>query len=239
MLLIILILSCLRSAKFGLLRNGEYIGVSALLNQHTKFAKLSVGKHVVTAKQRKGSKDPLLPLRIALSGLYPITKVEVSYEPQPKNLFTFRVNDEDLYSLTKEEVDFDPSKTESIEAELEVNEIRAFYGSFPWIIDEIEEKIQKALGMSQLSCLNVQQLHCKSWVANEFLDLLTCYDLPEQGLDKLRLKGFKSQCDPFEEEMVTRLVNMCPQISHLELSYMYQIEEEVRMSIVSLFRQIV
>ena len=41
-----------KSAKFGLLRKGEYIGVSALLNQHTKFAKLSVGKHVTTAKQR-------------------------------------------------------------------------------------------------------------------------------------------------------------------------------------------
>ena len=41
-----------KSAKFGLLRKGEYIGVSALLNLNTKFAKLSVGKHVVTAKKR-------------------------------------------------------------------------------------------------------------------------------------------------------------------------------------------
>ena len=64
-----------KSAKFGLLRKGEYIGVSALLNQHTKFAKLSVGKHVVTAKQRQGSQDPLLPLSIAVNGLGLISKV--------------------------------------------------------------------------------------------------------------------------------------------------------------------
>ena len=39
-----------KSARFGLLRKGQYIGVSAVLNTHTKFAKLQVGKHVVTAK---------------------------------------------------------------------------------------------------------------------------------------------------------------------------------------------
>ena len=41
-----------KSARFGLLRKGQYIGVSAVLNTHTKFAKLQVGKHIVTAKQR-------------------------------------------------------------------------------------------------------------------------------------------------------------------------------------------
>ena len=41
-----------KSAKFGLLRKGEYTGVSVVYNAHTKFAKLAVGKHVVTAKQR-------------------------------------------------------------------------------------------------------------------------------------------------------------------------------------------
>ena len=40
----------LRSAKFGLMRKGEYIGVSVLFNTLTKFAKLQVGKHVVNAK---------------------------------------------------------------------------------------------------------------------------------------------------------------------------------------------
>ena len=65
----------------------------------------------------------------------------MSYEPQPKNKFIFRVNDEDLYSLTKEEVDFDPSKTESLEVYLIVNEIEAISCSIPYIIDEVEDRI--------------------------------------------------------------------------------------------------
>ena len=80
----------------------------------TKFAKLSVGKHVVTAKQRSGSNDSYFPLAIALSDLSPLTKMWVDYEPQPKNIFVFKVNDEDIYSLAKEEIDFDPSKTTSL-----------------------------------------------------------------------------------------------------------------------------
>ena len=39
-----------KCAKFGFLLRGEYIGASVLLNYHTKFAKLKVGKHVVSAK---------------------------------------------------------------------------------------------------------------------------------------------------------------------------------------------
>ena len=39
-----------KTAKFGLLRRGEYIGVSILFNMLTKFGKLSVGKHVVSVK---------------------------------------------------------------------------------------------------------------------------------------------------------------------------------------------
>ena len=39
-----------KSAKFGLMLKGEYIGVSVALNTQTKFAKLAVGKQVVTAK---------------------------------------------------------------------------------------------------------------------------------------------------------------------------------------------
>ena len=39
-----------KNAKFGLLRKGEYINVTAILNLHTKFAKLQVGKNCVTAR---------------------------------------------------------------------------------------------------------------------------------------------------------------------------------------------
>ena len=97
-----------KSAKFALMCKGEYISVSILYNMLTKFAKLSVGKHVVSAKQRH-TKEPLFTLAIALSGLHPLAKVWVDYLPQPKNTFFFKVNDEDIYSLKKEEVDFDPS----------------------------------------------------------------------------------------------------------------------------------
>ena len=102
-----------KSAKFGLLRSGEYIGITVLLNTLTKFGKLSVGKHVVSAKQRS-SGEPIFPLAIALSGLHPLTKVWVDYEPQPKNSFKIRINDADYYSLVKEEAEFDPTKIEKL-----------------------------------------------------------------------------------------------------------------------------
>ena len=81
-----------------------------------------MGKHVVSARQRHGSQDPLLPLAIALSGLAPLSKVWVEYVPLPKNTFIFRVNDADIYSLVKEEADYDPSKIETLKVTLEVNE---------------------------------------------------------------------------------------------------------------------
>ena len=81
-----LFLCVFRSAKFGLMRKGEYIGVSILLNMLTKFGKLSVGKQVVTARIRNPG-DQIFPLAIALSGLHPLTKVWVDYLPHPKNIF--------------------------------------------------------------------------------------------------------------------------------------------------------
>ena len=75
-----------KSAKFGLMRRGNYIGVSVVHNTLTKFAKLAVGKHVVSTKQRH-TRDQLFPLTIAISGLYPLSKVTVDYELLPKNTF--------------------------------------------------------------------------------------------------------------------------------------------------------
>ena len=102
-----------------------------------------------------------------------------------------RINDADIYSLTKEEVDYDPSKTEALRTScLKVNDKKTISGSNPWIIDEVEEKIQTSLGLDHLNSLIIDGLVAKSWVANEFLDVLTCYDLSENGLDKLYLAGF-------------------------------------------------
>ena len=61
----------------------------------------------------------------------------------------------------------------------------------PWILEEIESKIQSDLGTEQLTSLYIESLNSKSWVANEFLDDLCNYDLPDQGLDKLILNNFR------------------------------------------------
>lgn len=98
---------------------------------------------------------------------------------------------------------------------LKVNDKEIITGSTPWIIDEVEEKIQTALGMGHLNSFDIFGLSSKSWVANEFLDVLTCYDLPELGLDKIIFNWFTPVCEPFEDEVINRLANICPHISHL------------------------
>ena len=51
--------------------------------------------------------------------------------------------------------------------------------------------------MGHLTSLRVYEMEAKSWVANEFLDLLTCFDVPDHGLDKLTLHIFHDKCEPF------------------------------------------
>ena len=93
--------------------------------------------------------------------------------------------------------------------------------------------------MDLLSSLNIIDLDCKPWVANEFLDFLTCYELPENGLNKLVFHNFQPQCGAFDEELVTRLTMMCPHLTYLQLSWMSDLTETARISIASLFRQII
>ena len=85
----------------------------------------------------------------------------------------------------------------------------------PWIAEDVSGKVESALGMKHLTSLYIYDLNCKSWVTNEFLDLMCSYDLPEQGLNKLTLTYFSKQCEPFEEEVMTRLAAMCPNITYL------------------------
>ena len=92
----------------------------------------------------------------------------------------------------KEEVDYDPTKTETLNVKLKINDKKEFAlsGNIPWIIEDVEDKIQTALGMQHLTKLNISNLNCKSWVANEFLDMLCSYDIPEQGLEKIAITNF-------------------------------------------------
>ena len=124
--------------------------------------------------------------------MHPLAKVWVEYLPQPKNTFVIKVNDADVYILPKEEVDFDPTKTKTLFVRsLKVNGKQAVFWSMPWIIDDVSDKVESALGMDSLTSLEVEELDCNSTVANEFLDLLLFgFDLPEQGLEKLVLFNF-------------------------------------------------
>ena len=121
----------------------------------------------------------------------------------------------------KEEVNYDPTKTESINVELHINDkknsngrpLYAIHGTMPWIIGDVEDKIQTVMGMENLASIFIYDFKCKSWVANEFLDMLCSYDIPEQGLEKLTFKCFIEDCKPFEDEVVTRLASICPHLS--------------------------
>ena len=84
-------------------------------NIQTSFAKLQVGKHVVSAKLTNSSRDPLFPLTLELSDLPPLTTICVNYEPHPKNQFAVLINDQDYYTLIEEEVDFDSTNNETLD----------------------------------------------------------------------------------------------------------------------------
>ena len=47
----------------------------------------------------------------------------------------------------------------------------------PWIIDDVSDKVECALGMGQLNSLYINYLNCKSQVVNEFLDLMCSYEI--------------------------------------------------------------
>ena len=134
----------IRTASYPLLLSGKLVPVSVQLNQLTKFSKLQVGKVITTAKQRKGSQNALFPLSVAMSGLYPLKKVQADYLPPPKNSFDIRVNDSDYFDLVKEALDFDPSQIDMFNCDsLKLNEVEALSGSTAWILDEVEAKMNK------------------------------------------------------------------------------------------------
>ena len=68
-----------------------------------------------------------------------------------------------MYRLVKEELDFDPTKTETLNVCLNINDKKdskgfegydwAIIGAMPFILEDIEEKIQTALGMDKFASL--------------------------------------------------------------------------------------
>ena len=87
---------------------------------------------------------------------------------KPKNRFVIRVNDADIYCLLKEEVDYDPTKTEELYVCLIINDQKendgeekwAIEKSMPWIIQDVDEKVERALGTNHLTSLYILDLKC-------------------------------------------------------------------------------
>ena len=86
----------------------------------------------------------MFPLTISIRGYEPLAKVSADYFPPPQNKFDLKVNDDSYFTLVKEESDFDPSLVELFKCDsLRLNGIEAHRGTMPWIIDEVEEMINK------------------------------------------------------------------------------------------------
>ena len=52
-------------------------------------------------------------------------------------------------------------------------------GAIPWIIDEVEDKIHTTQGNNPIHSIKIIAMQAKSWVFNQFIDLLLCQDISE------------------------------------------------------------
>ena len=71
---------------------------------------------------------------------------------------------------------------------------------------------------------------------NQYIDLLLSQDIAEHGLQKFKIMNIYQECEPFEDEIMTRLAQRCPNIKQLELTGMHKLSEAGRMQLGSLFR---
>ena len=77
-----------------------------------------------------------------------------------------RVNDADFFTLVKEEVDYDPTKTKTLHVNLNINDKKnnnndpewTIDGRVPWIVEEVSDKVESALGIEQLTSINIEYL---------------------------------------------------------------------------------
>ena len=63
--------------------------------------------------------------------------------------------------------------------------------------------------------------------------------LKDDSYEKLIINGMKQQCFPLEDDVVSRLVLSCTQLQHLELTNMCELEEETRINVAGLLRNII
>jgi hypothetical protein len=96
-----------------------------------------------------------------------------------------------------------------------------------WIIDDLEDKVNSII-KDQVHSLEVKNLDCVAWVTNELFETLLTSEFKADGLKKLVFEWFKPQCAPFNNEVMTRLVQACANLNHLQLSLMDELTEEGR-----------
>ena len=146
--------------------------------------------------------------------------------PPPKNEFSIKVNGYDYYTLVKEDIDYDPSKVETLKCEsIKLNNIEAHRGSMPWILDEVEEKLNKVYQGQQLESLEIHGLDCKSSVANLFLDFMASLDLKNDSFKNLVISKMTYKCIPIEDDVLSRLAQSCSRLEHLEMTEMNEIDK--------------
>ena len=65
----------------------------------------------------------------------------------------------------------------------------AHSGQMQWVVDEVEEKMNKVYKGKQLESLKIVNLDCKSWVANEVFDLMLSLELAYESFKNLALEA--------------------------------------------------
>ena len=64
-------------------------------------------------------------------------------------------------------------------------------------------------------------------------------DLADDSLKKLVLSNIQQKCFPIEDDVVSRLAQSCTRLQHLQLTGMFELTEEARMSVGGLVREII
>ena len=59
----------------------------------------------------------------------------------------------------------------------------------PWILEEVEEKLNKVYHGKPLESIEIEGLECKSFIANQFFDFIASLDLADNSFKKLIIKN--------------------------------------------------